>query len=167
MAEFTIFVEKILRVQPNIKRASNPHVALQRLHTELFLSEKVVAVAGDVSLHNFGIKDQILVKEMLEDIEIIVHSTATITFDERYDIAMGTNTMGAYNAINFTKMCPRIEVFLFVSTAYVCGNETKGLIPEEPFRMGQTLKNSLKLDISLEKQLIEEKLRNHSVWVKH
>ncbi|XLS68282.1 hypothetical protein HN51_019305, partial [Arachis hypogaea] len=29
---------------------------------------------------------------------------------------------------------------------------------EEPFRMGQTLKNSLELDISLEKQLIEEKL---------
>ncbi|XLR33789.1 hypothetical protein HN51_043064 [Arachis hypogaea] len=169
-----VFVEKILRVQPNIKRlyllvrASNPDVALQRLHTEVFgkelfkiqrekwgekfssfLSEKVVAVAGDVSLHNFGIKDQILVKEMLEEIEIIVHSAATVTFDERYDIAMGTNTMGAYNAINFAKMCPRIEVFLFVST---------GLIPEEPFRMGQTIKTSSKLDISLEKQLIEEKL---------
>nr|XP_025669766.1 probable fatty acyl-CoA reductase 5 [Arachis hypogaea] len=178
-----VFVEKILRVQPNIKRlyllvrASNPDVALQRLHTEVFgkelfkiqrekwgekfssfLSEKVVAVAGDVSLHNFGIKDQILVKEMLEEIEIIVHSAATVTFDERYDIAMGTNTMGAYNAINFAKMCPRIEVFLFVSTAYVCGNKAKGLIPEEPFRMGQTIKTSSKLDISLEKQLIEEKL---------
>nr|XP_029150693.1 probable fatty acyl-CoA reductase 4 [Arachis hypogaea] len=106
-----ILVEKILRVQPNIKRlylvvrASNPHIAVQRL----------------------------------------------------FDVAMDTNTMGAYNAINFAKMCHRIEVFLHVSTAYVCG-EAKGLIPEESFRMGQTLKSSLELDISLEKQLIEEKL---------
>ncbi|MED6115611.1 hypothetical protein PIB30_092330, partial [Stylosanthes scabra] len=177
-----IFVEKILRVQPNIKRlyllvrASNPHVAIQRLHTEVFgkelfkiqrdkwgdnfssfLSEKVVAVAADVSLHNFGIKDQTLVENMLEDIEIIVHSAATTRFDERYDVAMNTNTMGAYNTLNFAKMCPRIQVFLHVSTAYVCG-ERKGLIPEEPFQMGQTRKGSSKLDINLEKKLIEQKL---------
>ncbi|XP_057730455.1 probable fatty acyl-CoA reductase 4 [Arachis stenosperma] len=177
-----VFVEKILRVQPNIKRlylvvrASNPHVALQRLHTEVFgkelfkiqrekwgekfssfLSEKVVAVAGDVSLHNFGIKDQILIEEMLKEIEIIVHSAATVRFDERYDVAMGTNTMGAYNAINFAKICLRIDIFLYVSTAYVCG-KAKGLILEEPFRMGQTIKRSSELDINLEKQLIEEKL---------
>ncbi|MED6205246.1 hypothetical protein PIB30_016039 [Stylosanthes scabra] len=106
-----IFVEKILRVQPNIKRlyllvrASNPHVAIQRLHNEVFgkelfkiqrdkwgenfssfLSEKVVAVAGDVSLHNFGIKDQILIENMLQDIEIIVHSAATTRFDERANL---------------------------------------------------------------------------------
>ncbi|XP_072080841.1 probable fatty acyl-CoA reductase 4 [Arachis hypogaea] len=177
-----ILVEKILRVQPNIKRlylvvrASNPHIAVQRLHNEVFekklfkmqkdkwgekfssfLADKVVAVAGDVSLHNFGIKDQILIEEMLDAIDIIVHTAGTTTLDERFDVAMDTNTMGAYNAINFAKMCHRIEVFLHVSTAYVCG-EAKGLIPEESFRMGQTLKSSLELDISLEKQLIEEKL---------
>ncbi|RYQ97838.1 hypothetical protein Ahy_B08g093911 [Arachis hypogaea] len=122
-----------------------------------FLADKVVAVAGDVSLHNFGIKDQILIEEMLDAIDIIVHTAGTTTLDERFDVAMDTNTMGAYNAINFAKMCHRIEVFLHVSTAYVCG-EAKGLIPEESFRMGQTLKSSLELDISLEKQLIEEKL---------
>ncbi|MED6148870.1 hypothetical protein PIB30_057130 [Stylosanthes scabra] len=122
-----------------------------------FLSEKVVAVAGDVSLHNFGIKDQTLLEKMLEDIEIIVHSAATTRWDERFDIAMSTNTMGAYNTLNFAKMCPRIQVFLHVSTAYVCGEE-KGLKPEEPFQMGQTLKGSLKLDINLEKKLIEQKL---------
>ncbi|MED6160590.1 hypothetical protein PIB30_052855 [Stylosanthes scabra] len=177
-----IFVEKILRVQPNIKRlyllvrASNPHAAIQRLHSEVFgkelfkkqrdnwgekfksfLSEKVVAVAGDVSLYNFGIKDQTLVEEMLEEIDIMVHTAATTLLDERFDVAMGTNTMGAYNAINFAKLCRKIEVFLYVSTAYVCG-EAKGLIPEEPFHMGQTLKSSSKLDINLEKLLMEQKL---------
>ncbi|MED6205243.1 hypothetical protein PIB30_016036 [Stylosanthes scabra] len=178
-----IFVEKILRVQPNIKRlyllvrASNSQVAIQRLYSEVFgkelfkmqrdkqgdekfssfLSEKVVAVAGDVSLHNFGIKDQTLFENMLQDIEIIVHSAATTWWDERYDVAMNTNIMGAYNTLNFAKMCPTIQVYLHVSTAYVCG-ERKGLIPEEPFQMGQTIKGSSKLDINLEKKLIEQKL---------
>ncbi|MED6205244.1 hypothetical protein PIB30_016037 [Stylosanthes scabra] len=159
-----------------LAKTSNPHVAIQRLHNEVFgkelfniqrdkwgekfssfLSEKVVAVAGDVSLHNFGIKDQTLIQNMLQDIEIIVHSAATTKWDERYDVAMNMNTMGAYNTLNFAKMCPTIQVFLHVSTAFVCG-ERKGLIPEEPFQMGQTLKGSSKLDINLEKKLIEQKL---------
>ncbi|QHN95179.1 putative fatty acyl-CoA reductase [Arachis hypogaea] len=109
----------------------------------------MVAVAGDISLDNFGIKDQILIKEMLEEIDIIVHTAATTRFDERYDVAMATNTVGAYNVMNFAKMCSRIEVLLYVST---------GLIPEEAFHMGQTLKSPLKLDINLEKKLIKEKL---------
>ncbi|XLR33788.1 hypothetical protein S83_061688 [Arachis hypogaea] len=116
----------------------------------------MVAVAGDISLDNFGIKDQILIKEMLEEIDIIVHTAATTRFDERYDVAMATNTVGAYNVMNFAKMCSRIEVLLYVSTAYVYGEA--GLIPEEAFHMGQTLKSPLKLDINLEKKLIKEKL---------
>ncbi|XP_029144562.1 probable fatty acyl-CoA reductase 4 [Arachis hypogaea] len=110
-----------------------------------FLADKVVAVAGDVSLHNFGIKDQILIEEMLDAIDIIVHTAGTTTLDERFDVAMDINTMGAFNAINFAKM------------SYVCGG-ANGLISEEPFRLGQTLKSSSELDINLEKQLIEEKL---------
>ncbi|XLT69675.1 hypothetical protein HN873_026114, partial [Arachis hypogaea] len=144
-----------------------------------FLADKVVAVAGDVSLHNFGIKDQILIEEMLDAIDIIVHTAGTTTLDERFDVAMDINTMGAFNAINFAKMCHRIEVFLHTlklliqksnndfylkekcgltkNYAYVCGG-ANGLISEEPFRLGQTLKSSSELDINLEKQLIEEKL---------
>ncbi|KAL4292714.1 probable fatty acyl-CoA reductase 4 [Arachis ipaensis] len=177
-----VFVEKILRCQPNVKklylllRATDTESVAHRLHHEVFgkklfkmqkekwgekfssfLSEKVVAVAGDVSLHNFGIKDQTLIEEMLEEIDIIVHSAATTRLDERFDVAMDTNTIGAYNAINFAKICHKIEIFLHVSTAYVCG-EAKGQIPEEPFRMGQTLKSSFELDINLEKQLIKKKL---------
>ncbi|XP_061342400.1 alcohol-forming fatty acyl-CoA reductase-like [Gastrolobium bilobum] len=177
-----IFVEKILRVQPNIKklylllRAENPHLATQRLHNEVFakdlfsiqrdkwgedfgsfVSEKVIAVAGDVSVENLGLKDLNLREEMLEEIDIIVHSAATTNFDERLDIAMGVNTMGALHVLNFAKTCFKVEILLHVSTAYVCG-EVKGLIREEPLHIGHTLNGSSRLDINLEKQLIEEKL---------
>ena len=39
----------------------------------------------------------------------------------------------------------------------MCG-KAEGLVTEEPFHMGQTLKGSSRLDINLKKQLIEEKM---------
>ncbi|KAL2989837.1 hypothetical protein AAZX31_11G161300 [Glycine max] len=177
-----LFVEKILRVQPNIKklylllRAENPHIATQRLHDEVlakdlfkvvremwgadfgsFISEKVLAVAGDVSLENLGLKDLNLREKMWEDIDIIVHAAAATKFDERFDIAMSINTMGALHALNFAKNCSKMQILLHLSTAYVCG-EAKGLVPEEPFHMGQTPNRSSTLDINVEKLLIEEKM---------
>ncbi|KAI4313516.1 hypothetical protein L6164_026491 [Bauhinia variegata] len=177
-----IFVEKILRVQPDVKklylllRASDPCSATERMHNEIFgkdlfkvlrekldgdfgsfISDKVVAVAGDVSSENMGIRDVNLRKAMLEEIDIVLHSAACTKFDERFDTAMLTNTIGASNVVNFAKNCTKVEVLLHVSTAYVCG-ETEGLILEEPFQMGKTLKGFSKLDIEFEKKLVEKKL---------
>ncbi|KAI4313501.1 hypothetical protein L6164_026476 [Bauhinia variegata] len=177
-----IFVEKILRVQPDVKkfylllRESNPCSATERMHNEVFgkdlfkvlreklggdfgsfISDKVMAVAGDISSENLGIRDVNLRKEMLEEIDIVLHSAASTKFDERFDVAMRINTMGAFNVVNFAKNCTKIEILLYVSTAYVCG-ETEGLILEESFQMGETLNGFSKLDIDFEKKLIEKKL---------
>ncbi|KAI4313520.1 hypothetical protein L6164_026495 [Bauhinia variegata] len=122
-----------------------------------FISKKVTAVIGDVSSENLGIKDVTMREKMLEEIDIALHSAACTKFDKRFDIAMLTNTIGASNVVNFAKNCTKIELLLNVSTAYVCG-EMEGLILEEPFQMGQTLKGFSKLDIEFEKKLVEKKL---------
>lgn len=48
-----------------------------------FISDKVVAVAGDVSLQNLGIKDKNMFNQMLKELDIIVHTAATTNFNER------------------------------------------------------------------------------------
>jgi len=48
-----------------------------------FISEKVVAVAGDVSLQNLGIKDKNMRNQMFKELDIIVHTAATTRFNER------------------------------------------------------------------------------------
>jgi len=58
-----------------------------------------------------------------------------------------------YNLCTYTNWC----IFLF-QLAYVCG-EAEGLIVEEPLHVNGMQKGSTKLDIELEKQLIEEKLK--------
>ncbi|KAE9592340.1 putative alcohol-forming fatty acyl-CoA reductase [Lupinus albus] len=180
-----VFVEKVLRVQPEINklylllRASNSDMASQRLQNEViqsdlfsvlrdklgedfdsFISQKVVVVAGDISLENFGLINVNLQNEMLEEIDIIVNFAASTKFHERFDTSMGVNTMGALHVLNFAKNCHKIQLLLHISTAYVCGEPQKGetIILEKPFEMGQTLKGTSKLDIHEEKKLMENKI---------
>ncbi|PWA27324.1 alcohol-forming fatty acyl-CoA reductase [Artemisia annua] len=109
-----IFVEKILRVQPNVNklyllvRATDAKSALQRFNTEAvakdlfkilkekygtnlqsFLSEKVTPVAGDITYENLGVTDSDLIQEMWRDVDVVVNVAATTNFDERCTTAFG------------------------------------------------------------------------------
>ncbi|PWA86972.1 jojoba acyl CoA reductase-related male sterility protein [Artemisia annua] len=181
-----IFVEKILRVQPNVKklyllvRATDAKSALQRFNTEAvakdlfkilkekygtnlqsFLSEKVTPVAGDITYENLGVNDSDLIQEMWRNVDVVVNVAATTNFDERYDTALALNTFGAKNVFNFAAKCAKIKLLLHVSTAYVSG-ETPGLILETPYRLGEALNGATGLDINTEKKIIEEKLKELS-----
>ncbi|KAI3870764.1 hypothetical protein MKW92_003148 [Papaver armeniacum] len=112
-----LFVEKLLRVQPNIKHlflllryagASSPTERLHKdvtgkevfrvlrekhgLGFESFISQKVTPIFGDISLKNLGINDSDLEKKMHKEIHFVVNFAATTTFDERYSL---TNSFGA------------------------------------------------------------------------
>ncbi|XP_062169841.1 fatty acyl-CoA reductase 3-like [Alnus glutinosa] len=179
-----VFVEKILRVQPNVKRlyllvrASDIASATERLHNEVtekdlfrvvrekwganldsFISEKVIAVPGDVSYENLGVNDSKRRQDMWKEIDIILNSAATTSFDERYDVALGINTFGALHVLGFARNCINLKVLLHVSTAYVCG-EKKGQILESPFQMEEALNGTSRLDIKAEKQVVEQYLNN-------
>ncbi|KAM7528095.1 hypothetical protein LguiB_031505 [Lonicera macranthoides] len=103
-----VLVEKILRIQPNVTklllllRTTDTKSAPQRLHDEVLgkelfkvvrkswseninshLLEKVIPISGDISFENLGITDSKLREEMLEEIDIIVNSAATTSFNER------------------------------------------------------------------------------------
>ncbi|KAG7559655.1 Fatty acyl-CoA reductase C-terminal [Arabidopsis thaliana x Arabidopsis arenosa] len=180
-----VFVEKILRVQPNVNklylvvRASDNEAAKKRLRTEAFekdlfkvlrenlgdeklntlLSEKVVPVAGDIAMDHLGMKDSKLRECIQQEIDIVVNVAATTNFDERYDVSLGINTFGALNVLNFAKKCVKAQLLLHVSTAYVCG-EKPGLLPEKPFIMEEIRnENGLQLDINLERKLMKQRLK--------
>ncbi|PWA56799.1 fatty acyl-CoA reductase 3 [Artemisia annua] len=178
-----IFVEKILRVQPNIKnlyfliRASDPYSAFHRLHSEViskdlfrvlkekhgknmntFISEKVIPVAGDIGLENFGVTNLDLLNEMWRTVDVVVCSAASTMFDERYDVAFATNTLGVEHVSDFVNNCTNIKLLLHVSTAYVSG-ERSGIIFENPFKMGETLNGKNDLNIKEERLVIQDRHR--------
>ncbi|XP_031265813.1 alcohol-forming fatty acyl-CoA reductase-like [Pistacia vera] len=135
-----VFVEKIMRTQPNVKklyllvRSTDAKSIMKRIIVEVekdlfnvlrdklganfkfFISKKVVAVAIDVFEVNLGVKDSKLMEEMYKEIDLIVNFAATTDFDERYDFAFNVNTMGALNIMSFAKNCIKINMVLHVST---------------------------------------------------
>ncbi|CAM8978575.1 unnamed protein product [Rhodiola kirilowii] len=179
-----VFVEKILRIQPNVKklylliRATNSASATKRLYDEILgkelftvlrekwgsdlsslINEKVVVpVPGDIADEDLGVKDENLRTEMLSEIDAVINLAATVNFDERYDVALGINTLGPKHILKFAKQCPKLKVFVHVSTAYVCG-EKGGVITETPFKTGETLNGTYELDISNEFKVMEEKMK--------
>ncbi|KAK4358594.1 hypothetical protein RND71_020823 [Anisodus tanguticus] len=178
-----IFVEKILRVQPNVKklylllRAADDKSAMQRFNTEVvakdlfkvlrekcganfttFVSQRTKIVPGDISCENLGVNDSNLLEEMWREVDIVVNLAATTNFDERYDVALGINTFGARHVLNFAKKCNKLKVLLHVSTAYVCG-EKEGLMLEKSYNMGETLNGTLGLDIEAEKKVMDKTLK--------
>ncbi|KAJ9128459.1 hypothetical protein P3X46_034992 [Hevea brasiliensis] len=137
-----IFVEKILRVQPNVKklylllRAADATSASHRFQNEVIgkdlfrvakekwdanlnsiIAKKISIVPGDVRYEDLGIKDSSLKEEMKIELDIVLNFAATTKFDE-----------------------------------------SSGLIPESPYCLGQTLNGVSKLDIEEEKKLIDEKI---------
>ncbi|XP_049410062.1 fatty acyl-CoA reductase 3-like [Solanum stenotomum] len=177
-----LFVEKILRIQPNVKklylliRASDYNSARKRLTNEVMISElfniirekmgsvyfcslveeKVFAISGDISQEDMGIINSQLRNEMYNEIDIIINSAST--FDERYDIAMNVNVVGAMNVLKFAKNCTKVKMLLHVSTAYVCSKTTE-IVREKPLVMGETFNENSYLDMDVERSVIANKLK--------
>ncbi|KAH9317090.1 hypothetical protein KI387_018859, partial [Taxus chinensis] len=121
-----------------------------------FMLNKVVPVVGDTSVPNLGISEQSVREHLWETLHVIVNTAANTNFDERYDIALGVNTIGVTNVLYFGKRCRKLQVFVHVSTAYVSG-EKGGVIPEKALQMGETLvdETQLTLDIKTELTLVK------------
>ncbi|KAM3377661.1 hypothetical protein P3S68_010074 [Capsicum galapagoense] len=177
-----ILSEKILRVQPNVKklylliRAPDSDSAKQRFNNEVlkadlfkvlreklganlhgFIQDKVFPVPGDIACDGLGINSE-LKDDMCREVDIIVNSAGTTRFDERYDTAISINVLGAMHVLKFSKQCSKLKMLLHVSTAYVCG-EKAGLILEKTLNYGETLNGGSRLDIDAEKKLVEETLK--------
>jgi fatty acyl-CoA reductase len=107
---------------------------------EHFMEEKLCPLAGDIMYENFGLHN-VKLKELSNDIDIIVNGAATTNFYERfwgflnnilliflskkfgqsvmacrYDVAFDTNVFGAKHVCAFAKKCAKLKMLLHVST---------------------------------------------------
>ncbi|GLJ37439.1 hypothetical protein SUGI_0760680 [Cryptomeria japonica] len=160
-----VFLEKILRVQPDVRciftliRSTNVESAQAKLQSQViskqlfgllqgrykesyeeFMARKIVPVVGDVALDDLGIEES-LRDELCAIIDIVVNSAATTDFNERYDIAMKVNALGCKNVTNFCKRCCNLQLLCHISTAYVNVGSV-GMVREEVVRMGERVSYS-------------------------
>ncbi|KAM7262178.1 hypothetical protein ACFE04_021255 [Oxalis oulophora] len=171
-----VLVEKMLREFPDIEkmyliiRAKDDQVAMKRFEVEImkselfknlknihgefyenFMKSKLVPLAGDISLPNFGMTSSMTFL-LAQEVDIIISSAANTTFDERYDISLNTNIEGPRQLMSFAKTCRKLCVFVQISTAYV-NLAKKGLVLENPFSPTIDIDAEIKLVYELKKSL--------------
>ncbi|KAI9104194.1 hypothetical protein K1719_023030 [Acacia pycnantha] len=176
-----VFLEKMLRTAPDVGqifvliRAKDKETASYRLKNEIMESElmksleevyginyksylmnKLVAVPGCVCESDLGM-DPLIAKEIAAKVDVIVNSAASTAFDERYDVALNTNTKGPFRVLNFATKCKNLCLFFHISTAYVGDGERQGIIMEKPLYTGQgRVRGITEKDIDFELKLASE-----------
>lgn len=86
-------------------------------HDPNFLN-KIEIVAGDLSKPNLDIENEIVLKELCENIEIVIHAAADVRFNEPlYDLIL-CNLIGTRDLLNLSKQMTNLKVFIYVSTAF-------------------------------------------------
>ncbi|XP_012158352.1 putative fatty acyl-CoA reductase CG5065 [Ceratitis capitata] len=140
-------IEKILRSCPNVaavyvllRPKKGKHIE-QRLsdilQSKLFervrqeqpqALKKVHAIAGDCSELGLGINEKDL--KLLQNVNIIYHSAASVRFDDPLRDAILMNTRGTYELIKIAETLKQLKVFMHVSTTYCYPNRR---IVEEKF----------------------------------
>ena len=105
---------------------------LKQIHGErfeAFVDEKVVGIAGDVAADGLGLEQA--TRGLLErEVDTIIHSAASVVFDERIDHALELNTLGAERVMKLGRSLERPAAIGFVSTAYVSGERTGRILEE-------------------------------------
>ncbi|GLJ37424.1 hypothetical protein SUGI_0760310 [Cryptomeria japonica] len=178
-----VFIEKILRVQPEVGqiftlvrakdlKSAQAKIQKEMIFTELFrllqdryggeyenfMAQKIIPVVGDVSIDDYlGIEEEQR-DEICSKVDIVVNLAATTKFYERYDVSLGVNVVGAIHAINFCRKCKNLQILIHVSTAYVNVGRT-GIIAEETvkIRAGVTFgPDYIKGEVDLIRKSLEE-----------
>jgi len=103
---------------------------------------KVHVVSGDLTREHFGLpRDEY--QALTRRVTAVVNSAATVTFDERLDLALELNTFGPQRLLQFARDAGNLP-FLHVSTCYVCG-QRHGTVVED-FSAPEAARESLPRD---------------------
>src|ERR687893_1687274 len=109
--------------------------AFSRLREELGSSfeervaEKVRVLEGDVHADSLGLGAEDLA-ELSREVDVIVHSAASVVFDAPLDAAVDSNVRGTLGLLALARGWEKRPLFVHVSTSYVAGTK-EGLISEK------------------------------------
>jgi thioester reductase-like protein len=105
---------------------------------------KLVPLAGDVQSPLLGL-DPERADEVARDVNLVIHSAASVSFSLGLDESREINVDGTRNMLDFAHRCAALgdglERFTYVSTAYVAGTHP-GVFGEDQLYEGQEFRNA-------------------------
>jgi len=152
-------------------RADDDEAAAERLRPGLESAfgtldgtpERLTAVAGDVQKPGLGL-DEARQKGLAGEVDVIVHSAASVSFTLGLEESRAINVEGTRNVLDFAERCPRLERFSYVSTAYVAGTHP-GTFREDQLQEGQEFRNAYERSKFEAERLVQGRRRRLAVQV--
>jgi thioester reductase-like protein len=144
------YLERTERRVYALVRSVSQRVAAARVkHTLLSLfgaghpyARRVVAVRGDITHPGLGLGGRS--NELAAQVSEIVHSAASVSFEEGLEGMRAINVEGTRRVLEFAERCSArggLRRFCHISTAFVAG-EHAGLFSEDDLDVGQRFRNA-------------------------
>lgn len=166
-----VLIEKLLHDCPSIKniyvmirtKGTEPAQSrlLQLLESQAFdrirriqpsLLEKLKVIRGDMTFDDLAISSADL-KVLKKEVSVVVHSAATIRFDEPLKRATRINVTATKRVLELALQLRNIKAFIHVSTAYC--NQTKTDIKESVYPEILTPEKLMELSNDLTDEMLE------------
>lgn len=95
---------------------------------------RIKIVAGDLSECNMGIqKTDDILSELIENVEIVIHAAADVRLNESLYNLIWVNLVGTRDLLELAKQMRRLQVFVYMSTAFSNTKDNSHLHIEEKF----------------------------------
>uniref|UniRef100_A0A1A9X2G8 Fatty acyl-CoA reductase n=1 Tax=Glossina brevipalpis TaxID=37001 RepID=A0A1A9X2G8_9MUSC len=141
----TVLIEALLDTSPNIgtiyvlvrsKKNINPNERIKRI-LQKQVSYKIIIKKSNhyfsrKSELNFGFTENLL-SELIDKVNVIYHSAATIKFSSPLRTAIKTNLTGTMRTIELAKRVKNLAAYIYYSTAF-CNSNNGGLILEKVYK---------------------------------
>lgn len=94
------------------------------LHNDFFDEKKIIPIIGN--LFDNDLTESLQANKILNDIDVIIHSAANTSFSRIYDdMVEKVNITGLEKLLLWAKDLPRLQTFLYIGTATICGKDIK------------------------------------------
>lgn len=94
--------------------------------------DRIVIVTGDLSQRRLGIQNDVY-NELKENIEIVIHAAAEVRFIEPLYNLIWCNLVGTRDLLELSKQMSKLQVFVYMSTAFSNTKVDASLNMEERF----------------------------------
>jgi thioester reductase-like protein len=128
--------EKVDKIYCLIRALSDEHAILRikhvfELHGDHFDEKRIIPIVGN--LGEQGLSQMLASNKMLSDTNVIIHSGANTSFSKIYDnMVEQINIGGTEELLKWSATLAKLETFVYVGTASICGKDVKNrLIFEE------------------------------------
>jgi thioester reductase-like protein len=152
-----------------VRALSEEHAVLRlkhvfELHGDVFDPKKIIPVLGN--LGEFDFSKVLISNKMLLDTNVIIHSAANTSFSKIFDkIVEQVNITGINELIKWSLTLPKLDTFVYIGTATICGKDIKNRVIKEEESPNPKAHHLVKYtytkmmgEILLTKQLPKEKI---------